>query len=209
MKAKMRKGTDAHQWTQARRLGSEREKTGSQLGQTVRRLRRAAGLSVRMLGRRTGFSASFMSQVERGLASPSIASLERIAASLGVGLTELFREMEPVSPAIVKARDRQVMDSAWSRATLEALGVIGGHRQVEVFLITLQPGGSSGKHGHQSVADLLCILLAGEAMLVLDGVEHHLRQGDCARIPPKTLHRWNNPTKKPVRFIKISCPVSL
>jgi mannose-6-phosphate isomerase-like protein (cupin superfamily) len=154
----------------------------------------------------TGFSASFMSQVERGLASPSIASLERIAASLGVGLTQLFREIEPAGPAVMTARDRHVVASAWSKATLETLGAIGGHRQVEVLLITLESGGSSGKLVHANAADLLCLILAGEARLTLDGTDHRLRAGDCTRIPPKTLHRWYNPGKRPVRLVKISCP---
>ena len=50
------------------------------LGEVVRRRRREAKLSLRELGRRADLSPSFLSQLERGAAEPSIASLLRIAA---------------------------------------------------------------------------------------------------------------------------------
>jgi quercetin dioxygenase-like cupin family protein len=189
------------------KLKRAKPKTPSRLGPIVRRLRRSAGLSVRQFGRATGFSASFISQVERGLVSPSIASLELIAGKLGVGFIELFREMEPVGPLVVKVGERHVMDSAWSHATLEAIGSIGGNRRVEVLGVTLLPGGASGKHLHRTAADLLCIVLAGEVCLMLEDKEHRLRSGDSARIPSNTPHRWQNSSKKLARLIKISCPL--
>jgi len=60
------------------------------IGHHVRQLRRRAGLSSRALGGRTNFSASFISQLENGLVSPSIGSMQKIAAALGVTLGEFF-----------------------------------------------------------------------------------------------------------------------
>lgn len=77
----------------------------------VRRLREARGLSVRTLASKCGFSASFISQVELGQASPSIASLDRIAAALGVTLGEFFQAVTPSGPSIIRAAERQVMQS--------------------------------------------------------------------------------------------------
>ncbi len=60
------------------------------IGRYVRQLRARAGLSTRALGSRTGFSASFISQLEHGLVSPSIGSMQKIATALGVTLGEFF-----------------------------------------------------------------------------------------------------------------------
>ena len=49
------------------------------LGQSLRRLRESRHISLRVLAEQTDFSASFLSQVENGQASPSISSMERIA----------------------------------------------------------------------------------------------------------------------------------
>lgn len=51
-------------------------------GALIRDFREHRCLSVRTLAARAGFSPSFLAQVENGLASPSIASLEKIVAAL-------------------------------------------------------------------------------------------------------------------------------
>ncbi|MBK7400839.1 MAG: response regulator [Myxococcales bacterium] len=65
------------------------------IGDNVRGLRLGAGLTLKQLGARAGLSMSLISQVERGESSPSIGSLHRIARSLDVGLSELFRGVDP------------------------------------------------------------------------------------------------------------------
>jgi transcriptional regulator with XRE-family HTH domain len=54
------------------------------VGEQVRLLRTQRGMSLRSLAAQTDFSPSFISQLENGQVSPSISSMERIAAALGV-----------------------------------------------------------------------------------------------------------------------------
>jgi transcriptional regulator with XRE-family HTH domain len=56
----------------------------------VRALRRERGLTLKGLGRLAGLSHPFLSQVERGLARPSVSSVERIAAALEVSVARLW-----------------------------------------------------------------------------------------------------------------------
>jgi XRE family transcriptional regulator, regulator of sulfur utilization len=55
------------------------------------------------------FSPSFISQVELGQASPSIASLDRIASGLGVSLGQFFLASESMVPAVVQASHRPML----------------------------------------------------------------------------------------------------
>jgi transcriptional regulator with XRE-family HTH domain len=88
------------------------------IGQHVRQYRRRAGLSARALGTRTGFSASFISQLENGLVSPSIGSMQKIAAALGVTLGEFFTAAgEAASGTIVRAKgELRLWENAGSSA---------------------------------------------------------------------------------------------
>ncbi|MBM9468821.1 helix-turn-helix domain-containing protein [Nakamurella leprariae] len=54
------------------------------IGARVRTVREQAGLSMRALAERGGVSQPFLSQLERGLTSPSMATLYRLAAALGL-----------------------------------------------------------------------------------------------------------------------------
>jgi hypothetical protein len=69
--------------------------------------------------------------------------LERIATALGVTLVEFFQATEARTSLVVKESKRPRLESAWSKAKIEALGV--QHSKIEPVLITLRPGGSSGE----------------------------------------------------------------
>jgi transcriptional regulator with XRE-family HTH domain len=62
------------------------------LGSRIRAERRAAGMTVRGLASRTGLSPSLISQVERGRATPSVATLWAIATELGLSVADLFND---------------------------------------------------------------------------------------------------------------------
>ncbi len=64
--------------------------TAVDLGARVRQLRRERGLTLKALGGEAGLSHPFLSQLERGLARPSVGSVERIAHALGVPVTALW-----------------------------------------------------------------------------------------------------------------------
>jgi transcriptional regulator with XRE-family HTH domain len=69
------------------------------VGSHIRDRRQSLELSVRELARRVGLSASLISQIERGKATPSVATLYAITNELGLSLDELFSEGGASSPA--------------------------------------------------------------------------------------------------------------
>jgi transcriptional regulator with XRE-family HTH domain len=163
------------------------------VGNLVRRLRTQSGISVRALARQTGFSASFMSQVENGQVSPSIDSMERIAAALGVGLGEFFAAAsDGAGGLVVRAASRQTLGSRWSNAEIEALIASGSMARLEAILIALRPGGRSGKHPYPHPREEFAFVLQGGVILVLGPEEHRLRRGDSATILPGELRLWRN-----------------
>ena len=74
----------------------ERARTAIMVGSAVRSARRKAGLSQVELAKRAGTSQPSIARLERGLVSPTVISLDRIARALG---SELVIDFEPVSSA--------------------------------------------------------------------------------------------------------------
>jgi XRE family transcriptional regulator, regulator of sulfur utilization len=175
-----------------------------QLGASLRQLRTAKQLSLRSLAERTGFSASFLSQVENGQASPSIASMERIAAALGVTMGQFFQTTESSPPAVLRATERVTLNSQWSKARIEALGADVPAGRIEPVLITLDAGGTSGAHPHSSPREEFAFVLDGSVVLTLAETEQVLECGDAAMIRAGVPRRWQNLGEGPVRIVVVS-----
>jgi transcriptional regulator with XRE-family HTH domain len=175
------------------------------VGELVRRLREQRGLSLRALASATDFSPSFISQLENGQVSPSIGSMERIAATLGVTLGEFFAALGSSEGGIVvRAADRVELPSAWSSATLEALSPMSRGRLVEPLLITLQPGGRSGKHPTAQPREEFAFVLEGQVELTLGPDAMTLSCGDSVTILRGELRRWMNNGTAPARILVVA-----
>ena len=87
--------TDAGTAAQAERVGGR-----------IRDMRRARAFTLVQLAEAAGLSHPFLSQLERGLASPSMASLERIARALGTSQVELLSVDEPLGGRSNRVRRR-------------------------------------------------------------------------------------------------------
>jgi transcriptional regulator with XRE-family HTH domain len=94
------------------------------MGARVRSLRRERGLTLKALGARAGLSHPFLSQLERGLARPSLGSIERIAAALGVPVADLWTENAPPAPP------RLVRHSAGPSLRHQTVNAPGGLREL-------------------------------------------------------------------------------
>jgi len=66
----------------------------SRIGAAIKRRRLEANLTLSDLSAGAGLSSAMLSRIENGMASASLDALERIAAAVGVNLSDLFRESE-------------------------------------------------------------------------------------------------------------------
>lgn len=179
--------------------------TESSIGETLQRLRQERELSLRTLASMTGFSASFLSQVENGQTSPSIASLDRLARALGLTLADFFDEVTASeAPVIVRAADRKTLRSGWSRARFASLVPQGALQRLDGILITLAPGGRSGKQPESLPYEQLALVTEGEVTLKLSWEEFVLSTGDAVAIPAGCAHQWDNGSDASATFAVIT-----
>jgi transcriptional regulator with XRE-family HTH domain len=171
----------------------------------VRRLRERAGISLRALAARTDFSPSFMSQLERGLVSPSIGSMEKIAAALGATLGEFFAGVANGQGGLVmRAAERAPIPSSWSHAEVESLSAAHELARIEALRIRLQPGGRSGKHPTGRSGQEFAYVLKGRPLLTLGPERHQLGPGDSVTILSHELRLWVNEGGAPAEILVVS-----
>ncbi|GLS86498.1 cupin [Cypionkella aquatica] len=157
----------------------------------LRRLRKANGLSLRQLAVATGTSASFLSQLERGLSGASTSTLIRIANCFGTSISELFagaddgrdpvlrRQMRPSLP-VTKGQRKMLL----SRRPLT---------HFETYIAEFDVGGSSGDDAYtHGDSHEMILVLRGQVRLELGGISHELNDGDSVEYATSVPHRVVN-----------------
>ena len=109
----------------------------NRIGERIHTRRKELGLSLRALAKEVDLTASFLSQLERGQADPSIKSLRKIAAALGVPLFSFLADNGDVNPVVRKDR-RKRLQLPGSQVVCELL-TPSVQRKMEVFIVTVDP----------------------------------------------------------------------
>jgi transcriptional regulator with XRE-family HTH domain len=174
------------------------------VGERLRRLRLSAGISVRSLATKSGFSPSLISQVENGQVTPSIGSLERMAMTLGVSLGQFFVEADLSSTRLVRTSARPQLTSTWSPVLVEALGPLDGSSPLEPIMLTMAPGGRSGLFPAAPGGEKFALLVAGEVSFTLGDEVHILSAGDAITFLPATPHQWENRGTDPAQVVIVT-----
>ncbi len=161
------------------------------VGHRLRFLREERGISMRALARRSGLSANALSMIERGLTSPSVSTLNKLATAMEVPITAFFRQ-EPVREQIVFRKSSERTRIPFLRGLIEGLGGENFAGRVEAFLITLENGGSSGPHGMIHSGHELVFCLRGVVEYEVEEKRFILEPGDSLIFSAQLNHRWRN-----------------
>lgn len=113
-----------------------------EIGQRIKQLRTMKGLTQEELADRAELSKGFISQVERDLTSPSIATLMDILQCLGVSVSEFFTE-EPEEQIVFTKEDYFIKKDEENENTIEWIVPNAQKNQMEPILLKLEPGGST------------------------------------------------------------------
>ncbi|HEV7605652.1 MAG TPA: cupin domain-containing protein [Candidatus Limnocylindrales bacterium] len=181
--------------------------TQLELGVRIRALRQARGLTLRDVSQQAGVTESFLSQVERDVTSPSIATLQRIAHALDLSIAQLFAE-EPETGRVVRREARRTVAFPGLKSVDEFLTSNMAGR-LQVILSTIEPGGGTGAepYTHDSDEEVV-VVLAGVLDLWIADERYVLREGDAITFPSRLPH-WNmNHGDAPVKVLFCLTPPS-
>jgi transcriptional regulator with XRE-family HTH domain len=177
------------------------------LGKKLKACRRERGYSLEELSKRTGFSKSFLSQIENGKNSPSIASLKKITQSLDISIGELFEEEQGDQVYFLKREDRTPFEVVKDKVIFEFASSKVPNRKMEVLFFTLLPGGESeGEYSHDG--EEFGTVLEGSLVFELGGKEYRMERGDSIYFSSSIPHRWKNAGAGVTRAVWVITPPS-
>lgn len=191
----------------------------------IRSARVRRGLSLRELARRTGVSASLLSQIETGKTDPSVATLYLLVAELNLSLDALLDQPAVAAAETAAAPPAVAYESSLITPATPSRGaspvVSPGHRRIlhmdsgviwerltsgpsmvaDALLVTYEVGGSSSSSGNymRHEGHELAYMLEGELTLQLGFEEYILCAGDSLEFPSTTPHQYVNKGTVPAK----------
>jgi transcriptional regulator with XRE-family HTH domain len=173
----------------------------------IRKLRIDRGMTIAELADTAEVSTALISQVERGLTDPSLATLRQIARVLSVPLFDLFETSSTESPVTVIRRGQESTitspngDASYARKSV-------AHGQIEVLRGELRPGGVSHAEPWSHPAEECVIVVNGKLLVEVDGATHRLEEGDSCYFDSRLPHRLINDTEQVSVFLVAVTPPS-
>lgn len=160
------------------------------LGSKIRSLRQRLVLTLDETAASAGISTPFLSQIERGLARPSIATLMAIARVLGVNIQYLLdapREERYV------ARGDQLTFFGFADAgkRFARLTQVTDGGRMEALLVRI-PAGQKLDEITARAGEQFWYVLSGAVTLTLEGKIYLFREGDSAHYDSTDVHHWEN-----------------
>jgi len=183
------------------------------LGIQLRSLRKAKRLSLQQVAEAAGLSIGMVSQIERGLASPSIKSLRKLSDALDVPIGWFFHNdagrPQTELDKVVRREDRRqlrlpTVGTAADLAVFELLTPdLSG--EIELLLMTLEPGFDSGTSHHHR-GEEAGLVLTGSMELWVGTDRFVVNQGDSFRFSSADPHRYANRTDRTTQVVWVVSP---
>lgn len=174
------------------------------LGTRIKGLRAERELQQRQLAEKAQLTPSMVSQIESGRLTPSLHTLGRIAAALGVPIASLFDGQPAGSIVVSRKKDYPVVSFDGSSERWAVLGAGLFQGKIRAVVSTLGPkerGVTTEKVIIKPGQMKLFYVLGGKVALLYNGDRHVLEAGDSALLDGGTPHGWENLGSRPAQAL--------
>ena len=177
--------------------------TPTELGPRIRLIRGSLGLTLKDIEDRGGISATHVSGIERGKASPTVVALGRIAEALGLRAAVLLDPPMLPDVSAVSEGERGGRTLQWGAAALESLTepIKGG--TLGAYILRL-PVGPQPALTHRHEGEEWLTLLSGVAEVRLEDARYLLLEGDSLHFRAHVAHSYANPASTPAVLL-VAC----
>lgn len=166
-----------------------------ELAQRIKNLRLDRRLTIEGVAARAGLTRSWLSKVENFRVTPSLPSLAKIAAALGVTVSELVVGLdERPKLVVVRRNERQILernDSSETGAVYESLAFKRASRVMDPFVITL-PAGYARDEALSHEGEEFLLVQTGQVLFEYEGESTPLEAGDSLYFDASVPHRLIN-----------------
>lgn len=180
--------------------------TKQQLGERIKRFRLERNLTLKDVELAAKVSATHVSEIERGMTSPTVGALARIARALGTEPSYfLSRDAYPLCSVVRQSSRRVLEDHDWgAKISRLSNGVTGTNMSFLEFEIG--PGPARDIQPRSYTGEALVHVLQGLLEVRVGEDVHLLKEGDSIHFQSKDPHTVRNIGERAARFLWVASP---
>ncbi len=175
------------------------------VGERVKKLRKSYDMTLKDLSQATGFSIGFLSQLERGLTTIAIESLEKIGKAMNVDITYFFDNTKSRDESVIKSYEREVFRIV-NDNIIYHLSYSNDSILLPRIIEILPTEPTAELYGYSHEGEEFIYVLEGVLTLSLKNEVMELYPGDTAHYSSLLKHDWSNHTNRLVKLIVVNYP---
>lgn len=176
------------------------------IGEKLRTLRTRRELTLEEVANRCDLSKGYLSQLERDLASPSIATLTDLLQCLGSDLRTFFSDASPEKVVFTPQDVFEKVDPEQG-TSIKWLVPNAQKNEMEPILMRIEPGASTMiDYPHEG--EEFGYVLSGQVLVHMGGQVHLAKKGDSFYLYPHLAHFLQNTKKTAALVLWVSSPPS-
>ncbi len=176
------------------------------IGGKIKQLRLLNSLTQQELADRSELSKGYISQLERNIITPTIATLNDVLIALGTNLSDFFTR-EYISQTVFKKKDMVVKKDELEKRQILWVVPNSQKNDMEPIIITLQPGGVSYEDDPHE-GEEFGYVLEGSIKLIINDIKHNVNKGQSFYFKSDVKHLIKNTTSKKAVVLWVSTPPS-
>jgi transcriptional regulator with XRE-family HTH domain len=179
-------------------MSARQDLIASQVAERVRAGRAQRGWTLDQLAARSGVSRRLLVGIEQTDANPSLSTLLKLAAALGVSLTELLDDQSQDRPVGLVTQGEAI--TLWSTDAGSLARLLVSRGPLELWAWTLEPGERRDSNAHRREAVELLAVHDGNLTLEVGEDRIEVPAGDSAWFDATHPHAYSNQTAAPTTF---------
>lgn len=178
------------------------------IGKKIKALRKAKKMSLVELSRTSGVALATLSRIENGVMPGTIESHLNISKSLGVTLSELYKDVDASEKEVVIVSGKKHTETFFhgENVLFEILSTNILSKKMMPVLLKIAPNSKSNSEQAPKDAEKFIYCIEGELELTVAGKIYKIEKADAVYFSADSEHYIANITDKPAKALCVTTP---
>jgi transcriptional regulator with XRE-family HTH domain len=177
-----------------------------ELGARIKRFRLGRNMTLKEVEVRAKVSATHVSEIERGMTSPTVGALAKIAQAMGTEASYFLQSIDRQPVSIVRKRERRVLAYEGWGAKIHCLSDGVGGWRISFLQVELEPGLERTVQPIRHHGEELIHIIKGVIEINIDAGRHLLKEGDSIHFRSRDPHTIRNIGDGQARIVWVASP---